>query len=233
MKMNDSMAKLLALIVVAAGITSSAPAAAVKLLRAPDGGIQPQAVVDDKGMAHLIYLKGDPKAGELYYTRIGEEEKFAAPVRVTSSNQGAMAIGNIRGAQLAVGKNGRAHVAWMGGGKIMYYARLNDAGTAFEPPRNVLTWAGALDGGGTIAADSKGNVYVAWHGRAPDAKAGELGRAVFVTRSTDEGKTFSREEKAAGAQDGACACCGMRAFADTKGNVYFLYRAFDGTSRDM
>ena len=31
----------------------------------------------------------------------------------------------------------------------------------------------------------------------------------------------------------ACACCGMRGYADARGNVYFLYRAADGKSRDM
>jgi hypothetical protein len=216
-----------------ATIAINATGSSVKVLRAPEGGIQPQAAVDDKGTPHLIYFKGDPKKGELYYTRIGEDDKFSAPIAVTSAETGPMAIGNIRGAQLAVGKNGRAHVAWMGGGKLMYYARLNDARTAFEPPRNLVTWAGGLDGGGTVGADSKGNVYVAWHGHPVDAKMGELGREVFVARSTDEGKTFAREEKAVGSQDGTCACCGMRAYADSKDNLYLLYRAADGTSRDM
>jgi hypothetical protein len=207
--------------------------AAVKVLRAPEGGIQPQAAVDQKGVAHLIYLKGDPKAGELWYTRLEDGDKFAPAIEVAPAEKGAMAIGNIRGAQIAVGKSGRVHVAWMGGGKIMYYTRLNDAGNAFETPRNLVTWAGGLDGGGTVAADWKGNVFVAWNGSAPDNKAGEMGRAIFSARSTDEGKTFSREERLTGTNIGVCACCGMRGHADSTGRVYFLYRAADGASRDM
>jgi hypothetical protein len=229
--MNGAFPKLLTL--AAMVFLIDAPAASVKLLRTPDGGLQPQAAIDEKGAAHLIFFKGDPKKGELYYTRIGEDERFSTPIPVTTAETGPMAIGNIRGAQLAVGKNGRAHVAWMGGGKIMYYTRLNDAGTEFEPPRNLVTWAGGLDGGGTVGADAKGNVYVAWHGHPVDAKMGELGRAVFVARSSDEGKTFAREEKASGSADGTCACCGMRAYADSKANLYLLYRAADGSSRDM
>src|SRR5262249_43885903 len=42
----------------------------VELLRTPDGGIQPQAVVDAKGTLHLIYFKGDKaEAGDLFYVR--------------------------------------------------------------------------------------------------------------------------------------------------------------------
>src|SRR5437660_10660635 len=233
---------LLALLLVA----PLANAATVKVVRAPEGGIQPQAAVDEKGVAHLIYLKGDPKAAELFYTWSQDGEKFGPAIPVNDSAKGVMAIGNIRGAQLAIGKNQRVHVTWMGGGDIMYYTRLNDAGTAlikgtgviigrpaFEPPRNLITWAGKLDGGGTVAADKKGNVFVAWNGAPPDNKANELGRAIFVAHSTDDGKTFSREERATGTDIGVCACCGMRGYSDARGNVYFLYRAADGKSRDM
>ena len=52
-----------------------------------------------------------------------------------------------------------------------------------------------------------------------------MGRAVFVARSTDEGKTFQREKRAITKPTGACGCCGLRAFADSSGAVYILYRA--------
>jgi hypothetical protein len=45
-------------------------------------------------------------------------------------------------------------------GSPMLYSRLNDAHTAFEPERNVMTRTFGLDGGGTIAADPVGNVYI-------------------------------------------------------------------------
>jgi hypothetical protein len=223
--------KVLLILALALG-TASVTQAAVKLVRAPDEGIQPQSALDEKGAPHLIYLKGDTKSGELFYTRLLDNDTFAPSIPVNSSN-GPIAIGNIRGAQLAVGKGGRVHVAWMGNGKTMYYTRLNDSGTGFEPPRNLVQWAGGLDGGGTVTADEKGNVYVAWNGRAPGNKADESGRAIFIARSNDEGKSFSREEQAKGSQAGVCACCGMRASTDSRGNLYLLYRATDGESRDM
>src|SRR5207253_4479287 len=44
-------------------------------------------------------------------------ETFSEPLRVNRHPGSAIAIGNIRGAHLAVGKNGRVHVAWMGSSK--------------------------------------------------------------------------------------------------------------------
>jgi hypothetical protein len=211
----------------------------VVLLRTPDGGIQPQAAVDSQGAVHLIYYKGDAGAGDIFYVKqSGAAAEFSKPIQVNSQKGSAIAAGTIRGAQLAVGKNRRVHVAWDGMGKgatkvnvggkdvaPLLYTRLNEAGTAFEPERNVITYAAGLDGGSSVAADGEGNVYVTWHGSAPDNKDKEAGRALFVTRSTDEGKTFQREKPAVAKKTGACACCGMRAFADSKGAVYILFRA--------
>jgi hypothetical protein len=193
----------------------------VELVRTPDGGIQPQAVVDSQGTVHLIYYKGDSGAGDVFYVkRNSTASEFSKPIQVNSQRGRAIAAGSIRGAQLAVGKNARVHVAWDGMGKgatkaniggkdvaPLLYTRLNEAGTAFEPERNVITYVAGLDGGSSVAADAEGNVYVAWHGSAPDNQDKEAGRALFVARSTDEGKTFQRE-----------------------GAVYILFRAATGNT---
>src|SRR5438874_402867 len=133
----------------------------VKLVRVPDGGIQPQVAVDERGTVHLLFYKGPEAGGDLFYVRSGDGgATWSAPVRVNSQSGSAMAIGTIRGGHIAVGKNGRVHVAWMGakgalpkppGTKAppMLYARLNDAGTAFEPQKNVISQRVGLDGGGS------------------------------------------------------------------------------------
>jgi len=222
-------------------------AGSVKLIPTPEGGIQPQAAVDAKGVVHLIYFKGDPKGGDIYYVRREPgAEQFSSPIQVNRQPHTAMALGTIRGAQLAVGRNGRVHVAWDGMGEgvaampgnakeqhPLLYTRLNDTGTAFEPERNVITYAYGLDGGSSVAADSQGKVYVTWHAAQPGNTNGEGGRAVFVARSADEGKTFQRETLATPKPTGACACCGMRAFADSRGDVFAFYRAaHEMTNRD-
>lgn len=220
---------LIAVLVLAVA-RGGATADEVTVLRTPDGGIQPQAVADAKGTIHLIYFKGEVSAGDLFYVRREAGGRSSDPVRVNSRPGSAIAVGAIRGGQIALGKAGRVHVAWNGSGRDkesrgMLYARLNDEGTAFEDQRNLMRTTAVLDGGGTVAADGAGNVYVAWHGQKAGDDPNEGERQVWVARSADEGKTFSAEAPAWEEPTGVCACCSTRAFAADKGAVYVLYRS--------
>jgi hypothetical protein len=232
------------LVLIATSAASAAEPRRVAVVATPDGGIQPQAVVDSSGAVHLIYLKGAPTSDVFYARAEPGEDGFSRPIRVNSQQGSAIAGGTIRGAQIALGRKGRIHVAWNGsgeeksknpnGGAAMLYARLNDAGTAFEPERNLMTHTNGLDGGGSVAADGDGRVFVAWHGRTKDAVGGERARQFFVTRSDDDGKTFAPEQPALDRATGACACCGTRAFVDRRGDFYALYRAAtDDIERDI
>jgi hypothetical protein len=226
------------------GRTAAAEAGRIRLVRTPQNGIQPQAVTDNRGTVHLLFFKGDPKAGNLFYARrpAGQAE-FTQPLQVNDKPGSAVAVGTIRGGQLALGKSGRVHVVWNGSSAVtpdgdfrktpLLYSRLNDAGSAFEPERNVITYAFGLDGGSSVAADETGHVYVTWHAHVPGGREGESGRAVFLARSNDEGKSFEREIQANPEPTGACGCCGMKSFADDQGRLYVLYRAAeDGIKRD-
>lgn len=217
----------------------------INLVRTPDNGLQPQAVMDEHGTLHLIYLSGDPAASDVFYVRRAPGKEFTTPARVNSQPGSAIAVGTIRGAQIALGKNGRVHVAWNGSSKTalagsheapMLYARMNGTGTGFEAQRNLMQISHALDGGGSVAADKLGNVYVVWHGAGE--QKGEQHRRVWLARSTDEGKTFAREVAVDPPDNnkltGACGCCGMRAFVDGRGWLSLLYRtATDMTERGM
>lgn len=215
----------------------------IDLIRTPNEGIQPQAAVDDTGVIHLIYFKGNPSAGDIFYVSKEPGDKgFSKPIRVNSQSGSAIAMGNIRGAHIAVGRNRRVHVSWMGSKNAepkvpqdetpMLFSRLNDQKTAFEPQRNIIQFATGLDGGGSVAADQKGNVYVAWH--AGEHGKGDRARRLWVARSSDEGRTFTREVPASDESKGACGCCGMRAYAAHDGTLYLLYRAAtDSVDRDM
>lgn len=205
----------------------------VTLHRIPDGGVQPQVAVDASGVAHLIYLKGDPAHADVFYTRSNDAGvTWSPPLRVNTHPGSAIALGTVRGAHLALGRNARPSVAWMGAAPAdpkatrtpapMLYTRLADDGRAFEPERNLITVHPGLDGGGSLAADDLGNVFVAWH--APATPGGdEQSRRVFVARSTDDGKSFAPELPVSDPATGACGCCGMRAFA-TGGKLFVLYR---------
>jgi len=224
----------------------------IHLHRVPDGGIQPQVALDEKGILHLVYYTGDAHHGDLFYARSKDGgASFSSALRVNEGGS-AIAAGTIRGGQLALGKSGRVHVGWNGSddsgplnpdsgkhGAPMLYARLNDSGEVFEPQRNLMLRSFGLDGGGSIGADRNGNVYVCWHGVGDSeakgtGKEGEARRRVWLTRSDDDGRTFSRESKAWAQETGACGCCGMKTFVNHKGDVYALYRsATESIHRDI
>jgi hypothetical protein len=216
----------------------------VRTVRVPGGGLHPQAAADSTGTIHLIYFKGDPMRGDVLYVRSTDGgETFSKPLRVNSQDESVILVGTVRGPQMAVGKGGRVHVAWMGSDKAlprakgrqtpMLYSRLNDAGDTFEAQRNLIQHYPGLDGGGSVAADQEGNVYVAWH--APLKEHTEEDRHVWVVRSRDEGKTFGPEVMADPKPVGVCACCGMRIVTGPgKGELYVLYRSARKTvNRDM
>ncbi len=215
------------------GSATKAPST-VALLRAPHGGIQPQIAVDANGGVHMVYYAADPAHGDLFYVRSADGGRsWSAPLQVNSQPGSAIALGNIRGAHVALGRNGRVHVAWNGSslaapkpskGAPMLYARLNGGGTAFEPQRNLIHTAAGLDGGGAVAADSQGDVYVFWHAPLPGTE-GEASRRVWIAKSKDDGATFARERVAWDSPTGVCGCCGMNAYADARGDVYVLFRS--------
>ena len=107
----------------------------------------------------------------------------------------------------------------------MLYARMNEAGTTFEPEReSSMHRSFGLDGGGSVAADTGGNVYVVWHGISTELKSGsgamgEARRKVWVMKSADNGKSFQTEARAWQQPTGACACCGVKAFSSRNGSV--------------
>jgi len=215
--------------------------AEVRLERTPNSGIQPQAARDDAGTLHLVYFEGDARAGDLrYVTRPAGAASFTAPRPVNATPSSAVAVGTIRGAQIALGPESQVHVLWNGSQKVtsgdpastpLLYTRLLPDREGFEPERNLITHAAGLDGGSSVAADQQGGVYVLWH--APGALPGEAHRQVFLARSTDGGRTFAREVPISPAASGACGCCGLKALADDHGPLYVLFRAAqNGSHRD-
>ncbi|HZT69375.1 MAG TPA: sialidase family protein [Terriglobia bacterium] len=235
-----------------AGFAAEADSRRIRLYRVPNDGIQPQAAFDNSGTLHLVYYNGDAHHGDVFYAHSKDGGASFSPALRVNTGGSAIAAGTIRGPQFALGKTGRVHVAWNGStdagplnpdsgkpGAPMLYTRINDAGDAFEPERNLMLHSFGLDGGGSIGADVDGDVYVTWHGVAQSeakgtGKEGEARRRVWLTRSADNGKTFSEESKAWAQETGACGCCGMKTFVSQNGDVYALYRsATESVHRDI
>jgi hypothetical protein len=220
-------------------VTRAAVTPTVTVLATPNDGLQPQAVVDGRGTLHVIYFKGDPAGGDLYYVRqASTSASFSAPIRVNNEPGTAIATGTIRGGHVALGRNGWIHVAWDAAHPIgesgakyspMYYARLAPSATSFEPQRAIGRTVN-LDGG-TITADGSGHVYLAWH--AQGATPGEEHRAVYVAASADDGAHFDGEKPVIH-DGGVCGCCGVTALVDRDNRLNILYRAAaDGVHRDL
>ena len=228
---------------------ATAPIASVDVVRLPRGAMQPDLVVDRDGTIHLVYLAGEPSAANVFYVHSSDGKTFSRAIQVNSGDGSAVAAGTIRGAQIAIGRNARVHVTWNGSsravpkapadsaskreGTPMLYARMDPKTKTFEVQRNLMTRSTTLDGGGSIAADDAGAVYVGWHGNGLSG-GGEESRRVWIARSTDDGHTFAAETPVSDAATGVCGCCGLRLFADRRRDVHVLYRsATNKTHRDV
>lgn len=215
----------------------SAPTVTVAAL--PAGGIQPQAAIDANGVIHVVYFSGTPSGGNLLYVKLKTDgSQASAPVRINSVEGSALATGSVRGAQMALGRDGRIHVAWHGSHPVngtdpsatpVWYARSTD-GVKFDAQRTVSGSTHGIDGG-SVAADRFGHVAVAWH--ALGTSPGEDHRTVYLAQSSDDGATFGAASAATSAPVGACGCCGLRAQYDRTGILHVLYRAAtNGNHRD-
>ncbi len=202
--------------------------AAVRVEDVPEKGVQPEVATDENGTIHLVYLTGDAKASEVRYTSRKPGEAWQQSQTVNSNPGSAVAMGSIRGPQLALGLGGSVHVLWNGadthqtGRSPLWYARSAGNGAGFEPQQDLLEKATALDGGASIAGDPKGRVFVAWHGNASGAKPEESQRLIFLRTSTNNGASFGQAEAINPGAPGICACCSLRVTLDDKGepNVF-------------
>ncbi len=221
----------------------SAAAPAVVVERVPDSGWQPKVKTDAGGMAHLAYLRGEAgKAEVVYRHRSATTTNWSDAVTVNSEPGSAIAVGSVRGVQLALGREGRVHFVWNGSGTAplptvgspLLYASLAKGNALPSKQRNLSGDTKFLDGGAAIAADPDGHVYVVWHA-APAGAEGEVNRRVFVARSDDDGSRFAPPVPVSAAGDGVCGCCGLQAAVAGDGSLLVLYRraATGGADRDM
>ena len=205
----------------------------VTVIQTPNSGIQPQAAVDSGGTIHLIYFTGKAEAGNLEYVQSKDGgETWTDPLKVNSDSNTAVAIGTIRGGQIAVSPSGHVHVVWLGTSKSpgLFYSQKRSTDQGFTVQRDLVDKTVNLDGGASVACDDA-SVYVVWHA-ATKQTDGEDNRRLWLRASRDVGKTFS--PKSALISDlGACACCSTKAAVDSRGRLIAMYRsAFQSVDRD-
>ena len=216
--------------------------------KTPHGGIQPQAIIDARGTLHLLYYKGKPREGDLYYvSRTKGERSFSAPLKVNNIAGSACCIGSIFRARMAIDRDGFVHVLWNGSfgfvkkqwekkGKqrtpeeftYLFYARLADDRKSFRQQVNLNRNTYGLDGNGSITVDRNGVIRVFWHAKIK----GRPDRMAFMVQSTNRGKSFSMEKTITRSPLGVCECCTLEAFSSSSGKTFVAYRTAEKTGRD-
>jgi hypothetical protein len=205
----------------------------VTLVRAPAGAQVPEGLPDPAGILHLTY----GRRGNAYYVQASDSrfETATRPVRL-NRRPGSVWIGGERGPKLALGTDGVIHVVWLSEGprrQGVWYTRSMDGGRSFEAERNVLDARTHCESA-TVAADRQGNVWIFWlDGRLPPDPDSPLASPIFMARSTDGGRTFSRNELVRHDHPGlACACCQLEARLGPDENLYLSFRSGYRNIRD-
>ncbi len=211
-------------------ITNASP----KILEVPDNGISPQCLTDSTGTTHMIYYKGTPQTGDIYYTILKKDSSdFSPSVRVNSIEGSAVAMGTIRAAQMALGKDNSVHVVWNGSknaqGQFLYSRSLGNG--KFSEQKDFKGATAHMDGGGSVATNGDGIVYIVWHANKKDTN-GEENRRIFVAVSNDNGQTFAQEKAVSPEDSGICPCCSLKVAANGK-ELLILYRGAKNGSRDL
>lgn len=214
----------------------SAPAQSqVTATKAPQDGFRPRAVMDPSGVLHVVQASQTSRVDLVYLRREPGAESFSEPVPVNTTP------GIVAAFDMAVGAQGRVHVLMRTNPKYsklhmpedqkvgffdlkyMLYARLNDAGDAFERERNLAGPTIGFEGVGTILANGKDRVLAFWHGQLIP-KFDEPSRQIYRALSTDGGKSFSEPEAVTSNVVGACQCCPLSGHWSLDGTIALAFR---------
>ena len=204
----------------------------VTVLRTPNGGMLPQAVLDDAGTLHLIYYIGSMSSGDLFHvSRAPDAADWSSPQRVNSEPHSVQGLGPVDAGQLAIGPDGLLHVAWFYKDPARFHYTRSDHTGRFEPQQTLsVKDEGGVEAGPTVTVDDDGSVFVFWHADAVE----DAHRRVYMVVSRENGALFDLPRAVSPAAEGACGCCGLRAVTDEAGAVHVSYRgAGDNTHRGM
>src|SRR2546425_5930644 len=154
----------------------------VNVIRVPGDAKVVKAQLGADGTIHLLL---DADDGPRYVKSTDAGVSFSAPMKIVDAGSQKPGL-KFQGEDLAVGKNGRVHVALSNNAWKLklpeeewgfYYASLAPGANAFSPVRNLN---GKPSEGFSLAADERGNVSVSF-----------LSGKLFTLVSHDNGETFA------------------------------------------
>ena len=175
------------------------------------------------GTIHLLF---DADDGPHYVSSKDGGATFSPPVAVVDATARKPGL-KFSGADLAVGGDGRVHVAMANNAwklKLpkedwsLYYASLAPRAKAFSPVRNLNRKPSE---GFSLAADGRGSVSACF-----------LSGKLFAMTSRDGGQTFAGSAEVDPAWN-PCDCCTTSATYGSDGKLALLYREETDNDRDM
>jgi hypothetical protein len=195
----------------------------IKPIRIPGGYKIVKAQLGADGAIHVLL---DAEDGPRYVKSTDAGVTFSTPmsiVGVASQKPGL----RFQGEDLAVGKDGRVHVAMSNNAWKLklpqeewgfYYASLVHDAKAFTPTRNINRKPSE---GFSLAADERGNVSACF-----------LSGKLFTMVSRDNGETFTPYTEPNPTWN-PCDCCTTAAAFGADGKLALLYREETDNERDM
>ncbi|BDC48018.1 hypothetical protein F183_A03340 [Bryobacterales bacterium F-183] len=199
---------------------------------------QPQIAIAGKQVA-MVFGGGS----SVYFTSSSDNgATFAAPVKVAET--GALALGRHRGPRVAILRDGTLVVSAIAGEKVatgphahglpeagnLLTWRSTDHGKTWTRSATINDVPGAAREGlhaMTLAADGK-TLHSVW------LDLRDKGTKLYGSKSDDGGKTWAKNTLVYESPDGTiCQCCHPSLTADTRGNIWMMWRNVIGGNRDM
>lgn len=197
----------------------------------------PTPSFDAKGNLWLTWTQG----GHIYVTRADHDgQPLGEPVQVTDKAYPIDKNGENRPKSI-IAPNGEVYVTFTAKGTkkytgVVYFSRSDDGGGTFSIPVPITDEAESSSQRFDIMKVSPdGRLFIAWIDKrdafaAKNAKAKYRGAAIYYVLSSDGGRTFSANFKAA---DNSCECCRVAMDIDPQGNAVIVWRhVFEPNFRD-
>jgi len=182
------------------------------------------------GAGGAIYFAASPDGGATFGPPVRVAEVPILPLnrhrgpRIAFSGP-VIVISAVAGRTPAAGEH--AHGLPADGDLLVW--RSTDGGRTWAPPVTVNDVPGApTEGLHALAADPKGNLFAAWLDKRGS------GTMLYGAKSTDGGRTWSKNVRIYASADGTiCQCCHPTVAFDASGAVLVMWRNVLGGDRDM